>query len=67
MQTLFDVNTQIPVCTHITEASIHDVNAMDVIDYEPLAYYVFDRDYADYKGLYKITKAKTYFVISAKI
>ena len=39
---------------------------MDVIDYEPLAYYIFDRAYVDYKRLYRITKAKAYFVVRAK-
>lgn len=66
LHTLFDVNTQIPVFIHITKANIHDVNAMDVIDYEPLAYYIFDRAYVDYKRLYRITKAKAYFVVRAK-
>jgi hypothetical protein len=66
LHTLFDVNTQIPVFIHITKANIHDVNAMDVIDYEPLAYYIFDRAYVDYKRLYRITKAKAYFVVRSK-
>lgn len=66
LHTLFDVNTQIPVFIHITKANIHDVNAMDVIDYEPFAYYIFDRAYVDYKRLYRITKAKAYFVVRAK-
>ena len=66
LHTLFDVNTQIPVFIHITEANIHDVNAMDVIDYEPLAYYIFDRAYVDYERLYRIEKAKAYFVVRAK-
>lgn len=66
LHTLFDVNTQIPVFIHITKANIHDVNAMDVIDYEPLAYYIFDRAYVDYERLYRITKAKAYFVVRAK-
>jgi|TARA_B110000285_G_C15040441_1_gene571523 hypothetical protein len=66
LHTLFDVNTQIPVFIHITKANIHDVNAMDVIDYEPLAYYIFDRAYVDYQRLYRITKAKAYFVVRAK-
>jgi len=66
LHTLFDVNTQIPVFIHITKANIHDVNAMDVIDYEPLAYYIFDRAYVDYQRLYRITKAKSYFVVRAK-
>lgn len=66
LHTLFDVNTQIPVFIHITEANIHDVNAMDVIDYEPFAYYIFDRAYVDYERLFRITKAKAYFVIRSK-
>lgn len=66
LHTLFDVNTQIPVFIHITEANIHDVNAMEVIDYEPLAYYIFDRAYVDYERLYRIEKAKAYFVVRAK-
>lgn len=66
LHTLFDINTQIPVFIHITEANVHDVNAMDVIDYEPFAYYVFDRAYVDYDRLFRITKANAYFVIRAK-
>jgi hypothetical protein len=66
LHTLFDINTKIPVFIHITKANIHDVNAMDVIDYEPLAYYIFDRAYVDYQRLYRITKAKAYFVVRAK-
>jgi len=66
LHTLFDVNTQIPVFIHITEANVHDVNAMDVIDYEPRAYYIFDRAYVDYERLFRITKAKAYFVVRAK-
>jgi len=66
LHTLYDVNTQIPVFIHITEANIHDVNAMDVIDYEPLAYYIFDRAYVDYERLFRITLAKAFFVVRAK-
>ena len=66
LHTLFDVNTQIPVFIHITEANIHDVNAMDVIDYEPLAYYIFDRAYVDYERLFRITIAKAFFVVRSK-
>ena len=66
LHTLFDINTQIPVFIHITEANVHDVNAMDVIDYEPFAYYIFDRAYVDYERLFRITKANAYFVVRAK-
>jgi hypothetical protein len=66
LHTLFDINTQIPVFIHITEANVHDVNAMDIIKYEPFAYYIFDRAYVDYLRLYQITKATAYFVVRAK-
>jgi hypothetical protein len=66
IHTLFDITTQIPAFIHITEASVNDMNAMDVIPYEYGAYYVFDRGYVDFKRLYNITKYSAYFVIRAK-
>lgn len=66
IHTLFDVETQIPAFFHVTEASVHDVNAMDVIPYEIGAYYVFDRAYDDFKRLYHILLIGAFFVIRAK-
>lgn len=66
LHTLLDINTQVPAFVHITPASVHDVNAMDVLYYEPGAYYIFDRGYVDYTRLYKITQHSAYFVIRAK-
>ena len=66
VHTLFDVETQIPAFFHVTEASVHDVNAMDEIPYESGAYYVFDRAYDDFKRLYHITRIGAFFVIRAK-
>jgi len=66
MHTLFDVETQIPTFIHITEAKVHDVNAMDVIPYETGAYYIFDRGYYDLKRLYHINQIDAYFVIREK-
>jgi hypothetical protein len=66
LHTLFDINTKIPVFIHIPEANIHDVNAMDIINYERFAYYIFDRAYVDYLRLYRITKSDAFFVVRAK-
>jgi len=66
LHTLYDITTQIPAFIHITNASVNDVNAMDVIPYESGAYYIFDRGYVDFKRLYNITKHSAYFVIRAK-
>ena len=66
LHTLYDITTQIPAFIHITAASVHDVNAMDVIPYEAGAYYVFDRGYVHFKRLYRITTLSAFFVIRAK-
>jgi hypothetical protein len=66
LHTLYDITTQIPAFIHITNATVNDVNAMDIIPYESGAYYIFDRGYIDFKRLYNITKHSAYFVIRAK-
>ena len=66
IHTLYDIETLIPTLFHITEASVNDVNAMDVIVYETGAYYIFDRGYNDFGRLYKIALIDAYFVIRAK-
>lgn len=66
LNTLFDVITQIPAFVHISVAGAHDVNAMDLLVYEPEAYYVFDRGYVDFERLYRITRHSAFFVVRAK-
>jgi len=66
LHTLYDITTKIPVFIHITSATVHDVNAMDVIPYEVGAYYIFDRGYVDFKRLYKISTLSSFFVVRAK-
>ena len=66
LHTLYEITTQIPAFIHITEATVNDVNAMDVIPYEAEAYYVFDRGYVDFTRLYRITLHKAWFVVRAK-
>lgn len=66
VHTLFDVVTQIPTYIHITEAKVHDVNAMDEIPYEPYAFYIFDKGYYDLARLYTINTIGSYFVIRQK-
>jgi hypothetical protein len=63
MHTLYDVVTQIPAFLHITEAKVHDMNAMDEIPYEPNAYYIFDRGYFDLARLYTVNLIRSNFII----
>jgi len=66
LHTLYDVKTSIPCFIHVSAASVHDVNALDLLHYELGGYYVLDRGYIDYKRLFKINQSSAYFVIRAK-
>lgn len=66
LNTLFDVKTSIPCFVHITEAAVHDVNAMDELIYEKGSFYVFDRGYVDFVRLYRLNIEESFFVIRAK-
>lgn len=66
LHTLFDVKTSIPSCILITKASLNDMNALDLLTYEPGGYYILDRGYTDYERLYRITRHSAYFVTRTK-
>lgn len=66
VHTLYDIETSIPTFFHITEARIHDVNAMDAIPYEESSFYIFDRGYNDFKRLHNINCVGAYFVVRGK-
>lgn len=66
VHTQLDIVTQIPTMVNITNAAVHDVNAMDYIDYEPRAGYIFDRGYWDLARLYKIELVNSFFIIREK-
>ena len=66
VHTLFDVVAGVPTFVHITEAKVHDMNAMGEIPYEVGAFYIFDRGYNDYSRLYTIHRLGATFVLRAK-
>ena len=66
IHTLYDAHCRIPAFLHITEAIVHDMNAMDLLSYEAGAFYVFDRGYLDYTRLNRLHNTGAYFVIRAK-
>jgi hypothetical protein len=63
IHTLLDLKTAIPVFVHITPASVHDVNGLDLIQYEPGGFYIMDRGYMDFERLAKIDRHDAFFVI----
>ena len=66
LHTQIDLKTSIPEFILFSNASVHDVNALDYISFEANSFYIMDRGYVDYKRLYKIHSADAFFVTRAK-
>lgn len=66
MHTMIDLRGNIPVFISITDGKVHDVNALDLIDFEPQAIYVMDKGYIDFERLFEIEQNNAFFVIRAK-
>ena len=66
IHTQLDLQGNIPSFFLITEAKMHDVKLLDILEFEMDAYYIMDRGYFDFERLYQIHKQKAYFIIRAK-
>lgn len=66
LHTLLDLRGAIPTFIHITDGKTHEVNVLDLLAFEPKAFYVMDKGYLDFKRLYQIQLQGAYFVIRAK-
>ena len=66
LHTQFDVKSNIPHFIHFSDGSIHDVNVMDILEYEQGSFYIFDKGYIDFKRLYNISQNLAWFVTRPK-
>ncbi len=66
MHVLYDVKTSIPSFVHVSKASLHDVNILDVLNYESGSFYVMDKAYVDFERLFEVHRQKAFFVTRAK-
>jgi hypothetical protein len=67
MHTLLDLRGNLPVSVYLTEASVHDVKALDNLYIEESAIYLMDKGYVDFYRLFHlIHKKHAYFVTRAK-
>jgi hypothetical protein len=66
LHTLYDIKTSIPSFLHISKASVHDVNTLDIIPYEAGSFYVMDKGYIDFRRLFKVHSQGSFFVTRAK-
>jgi len=67
VHTLLDLRGNIPALAFITNATVHDVNVLDLIVFEPGALYIMDRGYLDFARLYSIHVGKAFFITRAKV
>jgi len=67
LHTVLDIKTEIPSFIHITDGKTHEVNVLDIIEFEVNGYYIMDKGFVDFKRLFAIHLQKAYFVTRAKI
>lgn len=66
LHTMIDLKGSIPLFISITDGSVHDVNILDEVLFEPGSIYVMDRGYVDFRRLYRIHQAGAFFVTRVK-
>jgi len=66
LHTVLDIKTEIPCYVHVTDGTVHELNLLDILEYEPDGFYILDRGFVDYKRLYNIDQQKAWFVTRAK-
>lgn len=66
LHTLLDLRGSIPTFIHISDGKLHEVKTLDIIPFEPSAFYIMDRGYLDFARLYSLAQALAFFLIRAK-
>ncbi len=66
IHTLLDIRTSLPRFINITSGAIHDINSLDLIEFEPMAIYIMDKAYIDFERLNKLNSHNAFFVTRAK-
>lgn len=64
--TLLDLRGDIPCWVHVTPASVHDVNALDLLPIEPGSFYIMDRGYLDFSRLFAMHRQGAFFITRTK-
>jgi hypothetical protein len=66
LHTQLDLKTAIPAFILLSNASLHDVNVLDHIGFEPDSFYIMDKAYLDFEQFYHIHQRGAYFVTRAR-
>jgi transposase len=66
IHTLLDLRGAIPAFIYLSDGKTHDTKVLDMLVFEPGAFYVMDRGYMDFKRLYRLHQAGAFYVTRAK-
>jgi hypothetical protein len=66
LHTLLNLRGNIPAFACISNASVHDIQLLDILPLEPGSFYMLDRGYTDFGRLNRLTEYLSFFVIRAK-
>ena len=66
LHTLLTLRGNFPAVVIVTPGSVHDVNILDELCFEPGAFYIMDRAYLDYSRLHRLHLSGAFFVTRAK-
>jgi len=66
LHTLLNLRGAIPEFVFVSDGKLHDVNVLDYLIPSPGTYYVMDRAYLDFRRLYHLHTARSFFVTRAK-
>ena len=57
-----DLRTAVSAFIHISDGKLHDVNGLDMLSFEAGSFYVMNRGYVDFAGLYTLHQAGAFFL-----
>ena len=66
IHTLLDLRGAIPAFIYLSDGKTHDTKVLDMLVFEPGAFYVMDRGYMDFHRLFRLHQAGAFFVTRAK-
>jgi Transposase DDE domain/Domain of unknown function (DUF4372) len=66
LHTLLSLQGNFPTVVILTSGSVHDVNILDQLVYDPGSFYIMDRGYLDFARLHRIQQHSAFFVTRSK-
>ncbi len=66
IHTLLNLRGALPTFIYVSDGNVHDTKVLDMLVFEPGAFYVVNRRYQDIQRLYRLHQAGAFYVTRAK-